>query len=74
MFVIFSWYETEADVAYVIEPEPMFWNNEDGWGSLAEATVFTKTEREAYQHRVPAGGTWVALPQIQVAWLFGEQE
>lgn len=27
------------------QPEPLFWNNERGWVSFAQATIFTEEER-----------------------------
>jgi len=38
-FVVFSFQETLFS-----EGEPMFWSNEDGWGSLESATVLKEYE------------------------------
>ena len=57
-YVIFSLKETIAN-----DGEPMFWNNEDGWGSLQSAFVFS--EDECVNSEIPLAGDaiWVALPQ-----------
>lgn len=41
-YVIFSLEETLYDLNH----EPLFWSNEDGWVSLATATIFTEEETE----------------------------
>jgi hypothetical protein len=53
-YVIWSYIETIA------EEEPMFWNNDDGWGDLSSATVFTDEDKENLSF-LP--NTWVKLPE-----------
>lgn len=56
---------TGAPAKYVIraestEGEPLFWNNETGWGSLITADVYT-TEQSA-GCRLPINGMWEEVP------------
>jgi len=38
----------------------LWWNNTDGWGDLASATVFTNDERKTFLNRMPQGSWgWV---------------
>lgn len=39
--------------------EDLYWSNEDGWGDLASATVFTTNE--SHTVRLPDEGVWVPL-------------
>jgi hypothetical protein len=46
------------------EEEPLYWSNEDGWGSLTNATVFLGTTG----YRKPIGPCeWIQLPEHDVA-------
>lgn len=40
--------------------EPLWWNNEFGWGSFDAATPFTEDARRYYQE--PADSRWVGVP------------
>lgn len=39
----------------------LYWNNENGWGSLETATVFHDYEKERLN--TPVGGYWIHVPQ-----------
>jgi len=54
-YVIYSQKESLADDY----KEPMFWSNNDGWGSLATATVFDDTKSNL---PLPNDSVWVELP------------
>ncbi len=54
-FVIFSQSETD------LSGEPSFWSNEDGWGALETATVFT--EEEAKTFATVDDCRWMSLPR-----------
>jgi len=46
--------------------QPMFWNNDDGWGALSTATKFTGEEKARFSH-IPkydskSESVWVELP------------
>lgn len=43
----------------VADADGLWWSNDDGWGDLASATVFTADERSTL--RLPDGGEWVPL-------------
>lgn len=48
-----------------LDPEtdaPLFWNNEDGWTELQNATVFTEAERYTVTLPREAWG-WIQLPE-----------
>lgn len=36
--------------------ETLYWSNENGWGSIDDATLFTSEERSCYS--LPQGGEW----------------
>ena len=36
--------------------ETLYWNNENGWGAVADATLFTSAERSCFD--LPQGGEW----------------
>ena len=38
------------------DDEPLYWNNETGWGDWLSATVFTSDERDHFN--LPIDGTW----------------
>jgi hypothetical protein len=60
-YVIFSHNETIANVDGSFEP--LFWNDNDGWVSLATATVFEQHDFETFPY-LPIGGRWVQLPEF----------
>lgn len=39
--------------------EPVFWNNQDGWGDAENADRFTDAERQTLN--LPIGGAWVRM-------------
>jgi len=47
-----------------MEDSPQFWNNENGWGELKDATIFT--ERQRWTLHLPAchNCEWVKLPHF----------
>jgi len=58
-YVIFGYEETQLE--WDDCGEPIFWNNNMGWGDLSSATVFT--EEEWNEATLPINGTWVQLPE-----------
>lgn len=58
MYVIYSMDETKRDDYR----EPQFWSNDNGWGSLESATVFTQAERHTLQLPGPHDGSrWATV-------------
>lgn len=56
------------DLSYILRPNrwviatseaagALYWSNEDGWGSIDTATVFTSDERDRL--RLPIDGVWI---------------
>jgi hypothetical protein len=37
--------------------ENLFWNNEDGWGSLSTASIFNQEQRDSFD--LPVDGIWI---------------
>jgi hypothetical protein len=58
-FVIFSMQET-----LFLSDEPIFWSNEDGWGSLESATVFSEDEVIGAM-MVQSDALWLQLPEYK---------
>ena len=50
----------ETDRVIASTEEPLFWSNENGWGSLSDATVFRMSAIETIS--LPEGGRWIDLP------------
>jgi hypothetical protein len=50
-------YNHEETWQYSLDCEPLFWSNEDGWGSLSTATVFDPKEIDYLD--LPMGGKWL---------------
>jgi hypothetical protein len=56
-------HETRGSYAYddyvirLYHDDGCYWSNKDGWGDLASASVFTKTEKETLN--LPIGGEWL---------------
>ncbi len=46
------------------EEESVFWNNRDGWGALASATVFSPFEKADYHLPLHAAACWMELPEV----------
>ncbi len=44
----------------------LFWNNEDGWVTLAGATVFSDSEQNEFEHLPVEYWGWVELPPVSV--------
>ena len=55
MYVIASKYPSDNG-------EPLFWNNDSGWQSLNQATVFSEEEKRAFYAPFEAYG-WLILPK-----------
>lgn len=48
---------------YIIRDEIVascFWNNNDGFGSIESATIFSENEKEKFN--LPMDGEWIKLP------------
>jgi hypothetical protein len=47
------------------EDGTLYWSNDDGWGFLSTATVFTAAEYDGGKGNLPIDddARWVALPQ-----------
>jgi hypothetical protein len=41
----------------------MYWGNDSGWGELAKADRFSKTQKDALRFEVPIAGVWVPDPR-----------
>lgn len=49
----------------ILDGQPFFWSNKNGWGSLSSATVFSSEEKQHLKHLPRAGSAdsvWVKLP------------
>lgn len=55
MYVIASKYPSDNG-------EPLFWNNDSGWQSLDQATVFSEEEKRDFFAPFEAYG-WLVLPK-----------
>lgn len=59
------------------DDSPLFWNNEEGWTDLADATVFMESERYTVSLPQEAWG-WVQLPEqiwdLVYAWQYEADE
>jgi hypothetical protein len=67
-FVIFSEMETAENSG-----NPLFWSNQDGWGSLETATVFTEKEKNSLTLPLP-DGAWVMLPELPALSIKADME
>ena len=59
-FVIYNLNETLQNTCD--DNQPMFWNDEDGWGVLATATIFTEQQKE-YSRLPLFNSIWLELPK-----------
>ena len=46
------------------EREPVFWSNENGWGTLSGATRFTESEMHETPDLVALGGEWFDVTSL----------
>jgi hypothetical protein len=53
-WVIYS----EKETLFGEQPGPMFWNEKNGWGQLAQATIYDPSSWP-----IVADGLWIELPQ-----------
>jgi len=51
---------------YHYDDVPLFWNNDDGWGPLSAATVFSDSEQNEFIHLPIESWGWVELPPLSV--------
>ena len=59
-FVIYNLNETLQNTCD--DNQPMFWNNSDGWGVLATASVYTEQEKDYFS--LPLfNSMWLELPK-----------
>lgn len=43
-----------------LQGEPMFWGNEDGWGSIESSTLFTLDDKNNFDLPMPNDSTWIS--------------
>ena len=64
LYAIYSEKESEN------QGEPMFWNNETGWGEYESTTLFTNEDRDGIN--LPVAGKWIKYTEaqkiLQSAW------